>query len=178
MKTIFVGDFVVHIERKPNKNLYLRVESDGSVKATVPTRTAEATIIRFVEERADWLHKQQLRQQNIAEKNEIMLTDAHRDYLKAVLPPRIAYWEDKLGVTVKEWRIRKMKTRWGTCNYREGRVWFALMLALQPLDLIDYIVLHELTHLIEPSHNKRFQVILCQHMPDWKDRRKRLNGGL
>lgn len=168
--------FTVHIVRKDNKNLYLRVQSDGSVLATAPRRMSEAAIARFVQEKAPWLRRvQQMQAQQVD--REIMLTDAHRAYLHRVLPPRIAHWERALGVTVRQWRVRDMKTRWGSCNHTRGSINFALMLALEPLDLIDYVVLHELAHLIEPNHGQGFKAILCKHMPDWNTRRARLKSG-
>jgi len=174
MNTIIVDGLSVCVERKANKNLYLRILPGGQVKATLPLRCGEDTLLRFVRSKRAWIDKQLAAQ--TVQVQPPALGQAHRDYLKAVLPTRIAHWETALGVQVKEWRIRDMKTRWGTCNVRAGRVWFALMLAAQPLDLVDYIVLHELAHLVEASHNARFRGILDAHMPDWRLRRKRLNG--
>ena len=174
MNTIIVDGLSVSVEHKANKNLYLRITPEGEVKATLPLRCSEETLLRFVRSKRAWIDKQLAAQ--TAQMQAPTLGQAHRDYLHAVLPSRVAHWEAALGVRVTEWRIRDMKTRWGTCNVTVGRVWFALMLAAQPLDLVDYIVLHELAHLIEPSHNARFQGILDAHMPDWRLRRRRLNG--
>ena len=175
MKTIIIDGLSVCMEYKANKNLYLRILPDGRVKATLPLRCGEDTLLRFVRSKRSWIDKQ-LTRQAARPVQEPLLGEAHRAYLKAILPSRIAHWEAALGVHVKEWHVRSMKTRWGTCNVNAGRVWFALMLAVQPLELVDYIVLHELAHLLEPSHNARFHGILDAHMPDWRLRRKRLNG--
>jgi len=174
MNTILVDGLSVCVEYKANKNLYLRILPDGQVKATLPLRCSEEALLRFVRSKRAWIDAQLARQ--AAQLPTPALGQAHRDYLNAVLPGRVAHWEAALGVHAREWRIRSMNTRWGTCNPKAGRVWFALMLAVQPLELLDYVVLHELAHLIEPSHNARFHGILDAHMPDWRLRRKRLNG--
>ena len=104
------------------------------------------------------------------------LLDAwYRERLKSSIPRLIAAWEPFLGVTVREWRIRKMKTRWGSCNFRHGRIWLSLELAKKPLACLEYVIVHEMAHLIEPSHNRRFWGILDRHMPDWRTRREALN---
>lgn len=104
------------------------------------------------------------------------LLDAwYRERLKTSIPRLIAAWEPFLGVKVKEWRIRKMKTRWGSCSFRKGRIWLSLELAKKPMHCLEYVVVHEMAHLIEPSHNRRFWGILDRHMPDWRARRDELN---
>ena len=80
-----------------------------------------------------------------------------------------------MRVKVSEWRIRKMKTRWGSCNFQRKRIWLNLELARWPLACLEYVVVHEMTHLIEPTHNQRFWGILDKVMPEWKTIDKRLN---
>ena len=104
-----------------------------------------------------------------------LLADWYRDRLKTSIPRLIAAWEPFMGVTVKEWRIRKMRTRWGSCSVRNGRIWLSLELAKKPMRCLEYVIVHEMAHLIEPSHNRRFWGILDRHMPDWRVRRDELN---
>ena len=80
-----------------------------------------------------------------------------------------------MGITVGEWRIRKMKTRWGSCNTRAGRIWISLELAKKSIKCLEYVVVHEMAHLIEPSHNRRFWGILDNLMPNWRTYRDELN---
>ncbi len=104
------------------------------------------------------------------------LLDAwYRERLRTSIPRLIAAWEPFMGVTVKEWRIRKMKTRWGSCSFRKGRIWLSLELAKKPAHCLEYVIVHEMAHLIEPSHSRRFWDILDRHMPDWRARRDELN---
>ena len=81
-------------------------------------------------------------------------------------------WEERTGLHCSSFQIRDMKTRWGTCNTRTGKLWFALMLARQPRECVEYVVLHELAHLYEPSHNARFKAFLDVYMPGWREIRK------
>ena len=98
----------------------------------------------------------------------------YRKELKAFIPPVMDKWQWILGVEAKEWRIKRMKTRWGSCNVREKRVWINLELVKYPPHLLEFIVAHELTHLLEPSHNSRFKSLMDLHFPDWRQCRKEL----
>jgi predicted metal-dependent hydrolase len=99
----------------------------------------------------------------------------HREQLSAVLPDVITPWADRMVVHPVEWRIRRMRTRWGTCNTRARRIWLNLELAALPPECLEYIVVHELAHLLEPSHNYRFRAIMDRFLPDWRKRRQLLN---
>ena len=97
-----------------------------------------------------------------------------RAHLRAVVPPLLEKWEPLLEVTAAEWRIKRMKTRWGSCNTRDRRIWLSLNLADKPLPCIEYVLVHELVHLLEPSHNARFKALMTRFLPDWKQRNLRL----
>ncbi len=99
----------------------------------------------------------------------------YRLELRKILDSLVAKWEEKLKVKVSEVRIRKMKTKWGSANIKANRIWFNLELAKKSPNCIAYVVVHELTHLIERNHNKRFKGILEAVMPNWKQYRDELN---
>lgn len=99
----------------------------------------------------------------------------YRKELFSILENLVKIWEKKLDVKVEEIRIKKMKTRWGTCNINKKRIWFNLDLIRRDMEIIELIVVHELAHLIEPSHNKDFYKILDINLSDWKIRENRLN---
>ena len=84
-------------------------------------------------------------------------------------------WEPRVGARVAEVRIKRMKTRWGTCNGGARRIWLNLELAKKPASCLEYIVVHEMVHLIERSHNDRFQDLMGRLMPQWRVRRDELN---
>ena len=110
-----------------------------------------------------------------AEQRERVLRQWYRQQLKTLLPPLLEKWQPLLGVQVAEWGIKKMKTRWGTCNIEARRIWLNLELAKKPVQCLEYILVHELAHLIERKHNDRFVALMNQHLPQWRLRRQKLN---
>jgi predicted metal-dependent hydrolase len=98
-----------------------------------------------------------------------------REELKKALPPLIAKWEPVMGVQVKKFFVQKMKTRWGSCNYTKANVRFNSELAKKPIECLEYVVVHELVHLLEPSHNARFHRLMTQFLPHWKLIKDELN---
>lgn len=100
---------------------------------------------------------------------EKVMREWYRKELKERIPAFIVKWEKSLGVKVIEWNVKKMRTRWGTCNTRAERIWLSLELAKKPIHFLDYVVLHEIAHLIERSHNARFRSLLSEKMSNWKD---------
>ena len=109
------------------------------------------------------------------EKKREILDEWYRSELKRIIPPLIERWEKTIGVEVNEYGIKKMRTKWGTCNHTAKRIWLNLELSKKPLYCLEYIVVHELLHIIEPSHNDRFVALLDDHMPKWKFYRDELN---
>ena len=99
----------------------------------------------------------------------------YREYLKVAIVPIIEKWEQKLGVKINEWGIKQMKTKWGTCNIEAKRIWLNLELAKKPIDCVEYIIVHELIHLIERHHNKNFIAHLDKFLPNWRSRKEELN---
>ena len=106
---------------------------------------------------------------------EAVLLRWYRRILRAQIPMLIAKWEPAVSVSVADWGIRRMKTRWGTCNARARRIWLNLELAKKPPSCLEYILVHEMVHLLEPRHNDRFTAHLDVLMPQWQVRRTQLN---
>jgi len=92
-----------------------------------------------------------------------------------LIPPLIEKWQAVLGVTVAEWGIKKMKTRWGSCNIEARRIWLNLELAKKTGACLEYIVAHEMVHFRERNHNDRFVSILEKHLSRWRQNRQELN---
>jgi predicted metal-dependent hydrolase len=103
-----------------------------------------------------------------------VLTEFYRAEMKARLPGMIAKWENVMGVQVAEWGVKQMKTRWGSCNVKARRVWLNLELAKRPPECLEYILVHEMVHLLERGHNKRFYGYMDKFMPGWREYRERL----
>ncbi len=109
-------------------------------------------------------------------KRKKILDEWYRDNLKSAIPGYIEKWEKVIGVNVKEWGIKLMKTRWGTCNVRDQRIWINLELAKKNPRCLEYIIVHEMVHLLERHHNDIFKSYMTKFLPDWKDIRDELNG--
>jgi predicted metal-dependent hydrolase len=92
----------------------------------------------------------------------------YRDQLKKAVPPLVAKWEPLLGVKVKRFFIQRMKTKWGSCNPGAGHIRLNTELAKKPPECLEYIVVHEMAHLLEPTHNARFRAMMDRLMPKWK----------
>lgn len=106
---------------------------------------------------------------------EAVLLRWYRDLLREQVPNLIAKWEPVIGVDVAEWRIKSMKTRWGTCNIAASRIWLSLELAKKPQSCLEYVVVHEMVHLLERRHNDRFWEYMGRFMPQWRLQRDELN---
>jgi predicted metal-dependent hydrolase len=117
----------------------------------------------------------QLRPEASHEKKQEVLDAWYREQLKLVLPPLIAKWEKVIGVKSGKIFVQKMKTKWGSCSPGAGNVRLNTDLAKKPLQCLEYIVAHELTHLLERHHNERFTALMDAHMPQWRQCREMLN---
>ncbi|TAK51241.1 MAG: M48 family peptidase [Gammaproteobacteria bacterium] len=99
----------------------------------------------------------------------------YRRQLRALLPPLLAKWEPRVGKTIAEVRIKGMKTRWGSCNADAGRIWLNLELIKKPVACVEYVLVHEMVHLLERHHTERFQECMERLMPNWRLHREELN---
>lgn len=108
-------------------------------------------------------------------KREEVMDEWHRALMHQVVPALIRKWETKLGVKVAGYFLQRMKTKWGGCNHRAGNIRLNTELVKKPKDLLEYVVVHEMLHLIEPTHSERFAALLDQHYPTWRDARVELN---
>jgi predicted metal-dependent hydrolase len=105
-----------------------------------------------------------------------LLENWYRAQLRHAIPPLIAKWEPVMGVRVQQYHLQRMKTRWGSCNIRRQAIRLNTELARKPPACLEYVVVHEMVHLLEPSHNQRFKNLMTTFLPDWKTRRATLNG--
>jgi predicted metal-dependent hydrolase len=109
------------------------------------------------------------------EKRAEVMHEWHKSLLHEVVPQLIRKWEAKLGVQVERYFLQRMKTRWGGCNHRAGHIRLNTELVKKPKDLLEYIIVHEMAHLLEPTHSERFAGLLDQHYPTWREARAELN---
>lgn len=117
----------------------------------------------------------QLRPSTDRYKRQQLLNDWYRQHMKELLPDLLAKWQPIIGVQVADWGIKKMKTRWGSCNTKEHRVWLNLELAKKPLHCLEYVLVHEMVHLLERQHTDRFKTLMDDFLPQWRLYREELN---
>ncbi|MDQ2683884.1 MAG: M48 family metallopeptidase, partial [Chloroflexota bacterium] len=135
-----------------SKRASVQIGPDGSLILRVPPRTDRA-------------------------RREATIKHFYRAQLQSRIPELISAWEPRMGVSVADWRIRNMRTRWGTCNIRARRIWLGLELATRPEQCLEYVVVHEMNHLLERGHTRRFYELMDSWMPDWRERREMLSSG-
>jgi predicted metal-dependent hydrolase len=108
-------------------------------------------------------------------KRERVMQKWYRNELKKTLPPLIKKWQKKIGVQASFWGIRRMKTQWGTCDEKTKRLWFNLELVKKPESCIQYVVVHELVHLVERRHDEKFISLMDKYLPKWRSEKDDLN---
>lgn len=112
-----------------------------------------------------------------AKQREGVLQEWYRQQLKEMIPPLVEKWERIVGVNVADWRVKLMKTKWGSCSIQARRVWLNLELVKRPIHCLEYIIVHEMVHLLERHHNERFKAHMDKFMPQWRHRKNELARG-
>lgn len=166
------------IARKRVKHVRILVKPPhGEVVVNAPSFVSEKAIRDFVATKASWIAKNQERISRLPAPLEPgPEAERLRRELQAVVPGLLEYWADQMGLEVPEFKIRRMTSRWGTCNTQAKRITLSLELARRDPELLEYVIVHELTHLLVRPHNEHFYAIMSIHLPDWKAKRKELNG--
>lgn len=140
---------------------YLLKITETDAKQTVVLRHREIELI--VKKNADLKQKQKL------------LEDWYRKRLRHIAGSYIAFWEKQMNLKVAEFGIKKMRTKWGSCNREARRIWLNLELAKKPKECLEYIVVHEMVHVIERNHGPRFVALMDQFLPQWRQYKDELN---
>jgi predicted metal-dependent hydrolase len=109
------------------------------------------------------------------EKREVFFEAWYREQIKEAVPSLLERWEPLLGVKAERWFVQRMKTKWGSCNHKARTIRLNTELAKKPPMCLEYIVVHELVHLLEPTHNARFLALMDRFMPNWQHHREELN---
>lgn len=116
-----------------------------------------------------------VRREADSEERELVLERWYRECLRELALPLLVKWESRLGVAPVAWGIKKMKTKWGACNVRARRIWLNLELVKKPIQCLEYLIVHELAHLIERRHNERFVGLMDDSFPRWRLYQRELN---
>lgn len=176
---LMVDGLPVHVLHKHIKSMNLRVKPpDGHVEVSVPLRTSDRAITAFVRSRRSWIAAKQAQ---VAESTMAQAAAATPEQVKewraaveAAAPTYVAYWEQRIGVRAGSLAYRNMTSRWGSCQPATGRICLNVRLALYPPECLEYVVVHELCHLLESGHGPRFKALLDRHLPDWRERAAKL----
>lgn len=178
-RTLLVDGIEVRLSRKRVKNLNLRISRDGShVDVSAPSWVSEDEVHDFVRRKAAWIesHLAQAADTPMARASQATPEEIAqwREVVSACVPALIAAWEPIMGVRAGKVAYRNMTSRWGSCQPSTGRICINVRLALYPPECLEYVVVHELCHLLERGHGPRFHQLMDTFMPDWKQRRAKL----
>lgn len=117
-----------------------------------------------------------VRKESAPEQREAFIREWYRGFLKEEIAKQLPKWEEKTGLHASGWQTKYMTTRWGTCNTKTGKIWLNLQLAKKTPECLEYVILHELVHLVEKNHNERFVSLMDKYMPMWREVKVTLNG--
>ncbi|MGN1159762.1 MAG: M48 family metallopeptidase [Lachnospiraceae bacterium] len=177
---------LITVARRPIKNINIYIKPPfGEVLVTAPKYMSESRILSFIREKESWIREHQQRVKERAQNSGSLKTPEDRSVTqeqKEWLKERICFyarkWEPVMGVHCERWTIRDMTSRWGSCSVQKHTIRINLQLAKKPEKCLEYVIVHELTHLLEPSHNQRFHAYMKKFLPDYKEREKRLRGDI
>ncbi|MEG0324167.1 MAG: SprT family zinc-dependent metalloprotease [Raoultibacter sp.] len=157
------------------KNVNLRVKPGGFVAVSAPPWIQDRQIEAFVREKRAWIEQKQralaIKPQHLVDDADPAQVAAWRAMVEAAVPDLIAQWESRMGVKAQKLAYRSMTSRWGSCNPTTGRICINVQLANFPPECLEYVVVHELCHLLERGHGPRFKALMDEFLPDWRSRR-------
>lgn len=170
------------VRRAGQKRAYLRVKApDGRIEVSAPMRMGDAAIARLVREHASWIAQRRRAEAARAEAAPAPTPEEleqWRAVVAACTPALIEKWAPIMGVSPGRIVYRNMVSRWGSCNVKTGRICINVQLAAHPPECLEYVVVHELCHLLEASHGPRFKALMDAFLPDWRAREAKLRGGI
>ena len=172
-----IAGLSVLLVRSSRKTLAVQIRADGTVIARAPLRMPKDRILCFLSEKASWIRMQQGKMQErekMRQQARIHLDAAQekelRERAKSVLAQRTSYFARQVGVTYGRITVRDQKTRWGSCS-QTGNLNFNFRLILAPLEVLDYVVVHELCHRRQMNHSAQFWQEVAQVLPDYRKRK-------
>jgi predicted metal-dependent hydrolase len=166
------------IIRSKRKTLSIQVDEKGEIIVRAPNRYSERKIERCIEKNSKWIEnaigKQQKRQSNTCELSEDDIKRL-KALAKDVLADKVSYYSQVMNVKANGMKITSAKKRFGSCSGKNS-ICFSYILMLYPDEAIDYVVVHELAHIVQHNHSKMFYEIIAKVLPDYKNREKMLKG--
>lgn len=179
---IVIEDVTITVTKKRMKHMYLRIKKEsGEVLISAPHEVSDARIVRFAQERIDWIrayrdkYEDAARQRAARESLDKEELARRKKRLKKEVEALVTKWEPVMQVKVSGITIRQMKTRWGSCNVNTHHININLALYDKPRECLEYVVVHEMTHILEASHNQVFWGYMTAFYPKWRRVRSYLN---
>ncbi len=164
------------------RRMAMRIVKNGDVHVSVPIGVPKRQVEAFIDEHRDWIEAARKKtQQRLDQRAQFyaqlpLSTKAERAQavarLKAMVEPMVGHYAKVMGVRPETITYKALKSRWGQCNVRSRSICFSLYLLLLPDWCVEHVVVHELCHLLEPSHNARFHALMDQYFPRWREARK------
>jgi len=174
-KTFEIEGLKIEAERKRVRNVRLYVSpKDLQIHLTIPFFATEKFALEFVKEKMKWLKKILEEARAEPRMRTVEISKEEIEELKKIISSLVPEWEFRLGVKVKEWKLRKMKSQWGNCKIKTGEITFNTYLIKKTLRCIEYVVAHELAHLLVSDHSPKFYAVIAKHFPYWKEIRREL----
>lgn len=168
----------VFLTRKNIKNIYLRIyPPNGEVRLSVPFIISDYEIENFLRKKENWINTKRIQiiQSSLNVKQwENEDIEIGKKILEKKVPLYIKKWEPILNVKVNSWYLRLMKSRWGSCNINTKRICINIKLSRKNDEILEYVIVHEMIHLKERSHNKIFYSYMDKYIPNWKEYKKKL----
>ena len=170
-----IDGVAVEVVRKRIRRINLRVGDDGRVHLSVPVRWATLREgEEFLRAKWDWVLKVRAKTASLRHAAAEPVSGAEISSLSALVGELTVAWARRLGEDGVGWRLRPMKTLWGSCNFRRRRITYSHSLARVPRELVEYVVVHELTHLKAHDHGAGFKALMDERLPEWRELRKNL----
>jgi len=171
------------IIRSKRRTMGIEVGLDGTVVARIPNRTAISEAQEFVEEKQEWILKSRERMKDLREKKETMAWEDIRTemgfWMKGkggeMFREKVDRWAEIMDVDYRNLRIKDTRTRWGSCSNKKN-INFCWKIFAMPEKIVDYLIVHELAHIKQMNHSSAFWAVVEQYIPDYRKRKKELNG--
>ena len=164
--------------RSNRKTMSIQIKTDGKVIVRTPYGISKYQVQMFIEEKKQWIEKH-LKEISERQMSNKILSEEERlkgvQKALCVIPERVEYFAEMMNVTYGRITIREQKTRWGSCSIHSKKIRMNLQLAVKSEECVEYVLVHELCHLLEPSHNQRFYDLMSHFLPDWRERKQKLN---
>lgn len=177
---LLFDDLIVQVIRKPIKHMYVRINpSNAAVSVSIPSKASLDVVRLQLERKLAWINTRRAQLQSGSKPVDMeadkSLDAGYRQQMQRMLQELLQKWESIIPVRVSGLVIRTMTTRWGSCNTRTARICMNLNLVKKPVECMEYVLVHEMVHLLEASHNSRFYQLMNQYLPGWQVSHRLLN---